>query len=171
MMFEYRKSGAPDAGPMSIPTTPATSKSPGISTDRDGAIPPLENGDRLTREEFMRRYEAMPSLKKAELIDGMVYVPSPVSLQYHGEPHLYLGTWFVFFRAKTPGTRAGDNSTVLLDLENAPQPDAVPLITPEHGERARINEKGYIVGAPDLVAEVAASSASLDLHDKLLTYQ
>ncbi len=30
------------------------------------SIPPLENGDRLNRDEFEQRYEAMPSLKKAE---------------------------------------------------------------------------------------------------------
>lgn len=37
-------------------------------------ILPLENGDRLTRSEFERRYHAMSSVKKAELIEGMVYM-------------------------------------------------------------------------------------------------
>jgi hypothetical protein len=61
--------------------------------DRDGVMPPLENGDRLTRDEFERRYEAMPHLKKAELIEGVVYVPSPVRQKYHGRQHCHLLTW------------------------------------------------------------------------------
>ena len=53
---------------------------------RQSGVPPLENGDRLTRDEFERRYEAMPHLKKAELIEGVVYVPSPVRYRHHGAP-------------------------------------------------------------------------------------
>jgi len=156
---------------MSVSTTPAESPAPTKSIDRDGAIPPLENGDRLTREEFLRRYEAMPGLKKAELIEGVVYVPSPVRHQYHGEPHSSLMGWLFVYRAGTPGVAVSDNSTVNLDLDNAPQPDCLLFIQPEYGGRAKINENGYIEGAPDLVAEVASSSASYDLHDKLEAYR
>ena len=74
-------------------------------------------------------------------------------------------------RPGRPGVEGGDNSTVLLDLDNAPQPDALLFIQPEHGGQVKINEDGYIEGAPDLVAEVAASSASYDLHDKLNAYR
>ena len=56
----------------------------------DGVVPPLEPGDRLSRAEFERRYEAMPELKKAELIEGVVYMPSPVRLRRHGRPHAHL---------------------------------------------------------------------------------
>lgn len=35
---------------------------------------PLENGDRLSRFEFEHRYQAMPELKKAELVEGVVYI-------------------------------------------------------------------------------------------------
>jgi len=156
---------------MSVSTTRAKSITPAESIDRDGAIPPLENGDRLTRDEFMRRYEAMPDLKKAELIEGVVYVPSPVRQEYHGEPHSSLVGWLFLYRARTPGVKLGDNSTVHLDLINTPQPDAVLFIEPEHGGQVKIDAEGYIEGAPDLVAEVAASSASYDLHDKLRAYQ
>lgn len=45
------------------------------------AIPPLENGDGLSRAEFERRYDAMPELKKAELLEGIVYMAAPVSHQ------------------------------------------------------------------------------------------
>jgi Uma2 family endonuclease len=65
----------------------------------------------------------------------------------------------------------GDNSTVRLDLDNEPQPDALLLIAPEHGGQSRLDNDGYIVGAPELLAEVAASSASYDLHSKLHAYR
>ncbi len=135
------------------------------------AIPPLESGDRLTRDEFLRRYEAMPELKKAELIEGVVYVSSPVRYEYHARQHLDLGTWIGNYRAGTPGVGASDNGTVLLDPESAPQPDVALFINPDHGGGVRFDEDGYIVGAPDLVAEVAASTASYDLHDKLGAYR
>src|SRR5688572_30660554 len=88
-------------------------------------LPPLENGDRLTRPEFERRYEAMPHLKKAELIEGEVHMPSPVRMQHHGEPHADVITWLGTYRSATPGVRFGDNATVRLDLDNEPQPDAL----------------------------------------------
>src|ERR1700757_3569177 len=92
------------------------------------AIPPLENGDVLTRAEFERRYEAMPNLKKAELIEGVVYVPSPVRHHAHGHPHTHLIGWLAQYEASTPGVQAGDNGTVRLDLDNEPQPDALLFI-------------------------------------------
>src|SRR5262245_42091424 len=85
--------------------------------------PPLENGDRLTRDEFERRYQAMPHLKKAELIEGEVYVPSPVHWQRHATPHPSLITWMGTYQASTPGVAVGDNGTVRLDATNEPQPD------------------------------------------------
>src|SRR5262250_2667499 len=92
-------------------------------------IPPLENGDRLTRPEFERRYEAMPHLKKAELIEGVVYVPSPVRYEGHGRQHSAILTWLGVYMASTPGVGAGDNTTVRLDLDNEPQPDALLRLT------------------------------------------
>jgi len=137
----------------------------------NGEVPPLEPGDRLTREEFERRYEAMPNLKKAELIEGVVYIPSAVRLSAHGEPDLDLITWLGTYRALTPGVRAAGNATVRLDLDNEPQPDAVLLIDPALGGQARINADDYIESAPEKVAEVAASTASYDLHTKLNVYR
>jgi Uma2 family endonuclease len=137
----------------------------------NGAIPPLENGDRLTRAEFEHRYDAMPNLKKAELIEGVVFMPSPVRQRYHGRQHSHLNFWLCGYEGRTPGVEAGDNSTVRLDLDNMPQPDCLLFIQPEHGGRVRIDEDGYIEGAPDLVAEVASSSASYDLGKKLDAYR
>ncbi|MGP0067582.1 MAG: Uma2 family endonuclease [Isosphaeraceae bacterium] len=137
----------------------------------NGAIPPLENGDRLTLAEFERRYDAMPGVKKAELIEGEVFMPSPVRQRYHGRQHSHLNFWLCAYEGRTPGVEVGDNSTVRLDLDNMPQPDCLLFIQPEHGGRVRIGEDDYIKGAPDLVAEVAASSASYDLGKKRDAYR
>ncbi len=135
----------------------------------ESAVPELQQGDRLTRAEFERRYEAMPHLKKAELIDGTVYMGSPVSAR-HGIPHADLATWLGVYRAFTPGLETADNSTVRLDEENEPQPDVLLRIAPAHGGQSA-NDGPYFGGAPELVAEVAVSSASYDLHVKKNAYQ
>jgi hypothetical protein len=95
---------------------------------------PLESGDRLTRAEFERRYEAMPHLKKAELIEGAVYLPSPVHFENHSEPHANIIGWLVAYRAVIPGVRLGDNATVRLDLDNEFQPDALLRLDSALGE-------------------------------------
>lgn len=134
-------------------------------------IPPLENGDRLSRLEFERRYGAMPHLKKAELIEGIVYMPSPVRHRQHGRPHSHFIGWLIAYEAGTPGIQVGDNSTVRLDLDNEPQPDGCLLIDPACGGQTQLSEDGYIEGAPELVFEVASSSASYDLHAKRHVYR
>ncbi|MBD0265827.1 MAG: Uma2 family endonuclease, partial [Tolypothrix sp. Co-bin9] len=88
-------------------------------------IPPLESGDRLSRHEFERRYTAMPHLKKAELIEGVVYVSSPLRFKSHGQPHGDLIIWLGTYKVSTPGVELGDNATVRLDLDNEPQPDVL----------------------------------------------
>ena len=133
--------------------------------------PPLENGDRLTRAEFERRYQAMPQLKKAELVEGVVYMPSPVRLRHHGQPHFDLITWLGTFKSRTPGLLTGDNSTVRLDLDNEPQPDALLLIDSALGGQATISEDDFVEGAPELVAEIAASSVSYDANVKRNAYR
>ncbi len=132
-------------------------------------IPPLENGDKLTRHEFERRYHAMPNLKKAELIEGVVYMASPVRAKQHGKPHARIMGWLGTYEAATPGVEALDNITVLLDTDNEPQPDA--LLRIETGGQSRINKDDYVEGAPELIVEIAASSASYDLHEKLKVYR
>lgn len=132
-------------------------------------IPPLENGDKLTRHEFERRYHAMPNLKKAELIEGVVYVASPVRAKQHGKPHARIMGWLIAYEAATPGVEALDNTTVLLDTDNEPQPDA--LLRIETGGQSRINKDDYVEGAPELIVEIAASSASYDLYEKLKVYR
>lgn len=142
----------------------ATGTNPSLLT-----IPPLENGDKLTRKEFERRYHAMPNLKKAELIEGVVYVASPLRIKSHGEPHAYIMAWLGVYKAATPGVGLADNTTVLIDADNEPQPDA--LLRIEIGGQSRINQDDYLEGAPELIVEIAASSASYDLHEKLKIYR
>ena len=134
-------------------------------------VPPLENGDRLTRYEFERRYQVMIHIKKAELIEGVVYVASPVRATKHGRPHAAIIGWLMVYKSATPKVDVQDNATVRLDADNEPQPDALLRIEPEVGGNSRISEDDYIEGSPELIAEIAASSASYDLNDKLNAYR
>ncbi len=134
-------------------------------------VPPLENGDRLTRYEFERRYQDTIQIKKAELIEGVVYVASPVRASKHGRPHAKIIGWLGTYSAASPGVDLLDNATVRLDADNEPQPDALLRIEPEVGGNSRISEDDYIEGSPELIVEIAASSASYDLNDKLNAYR
>ncbi len=131
----------------------------------------LTAGDRLSRTEFERRYAAMPDLKKAELIEGVVYMGSPVSYRRHGRPEHLLAIWLGFYEALTPGVEASGNTTLRLDLDNEPQPDLMLRLPEQRGGRSRIAADGFVEGPPELVVEVAASSVSYDLHQKLKVYR
>lgn len=139
-------------------------------TSQSSDIPLLENGDHLDRLEFERRYHAMPHVNKAELIEGVVYMPSPVRYSHHSGPHFDLITWLGLYRMVTPGVRGGDNGSLRLDMDNEPQPDACLIVLPSHGGRTMIEEDDYIVGGPELVAEVSGSSVSIDLKAKKRAY-
>src|SRR5437762_5868582 len=134
-------------------------------------VPPLQNGDHLSAREFLRRYEAMPEVKKAELIDGIVYMGSPVRIDQHGEPDAFMQGWLCNYSVATPGVKHATNSTTRLGPDDVPQPDGLLRITAEYGGQARVDAKGYLDGAPELVAEVAASNVSLDVREKLDSYR
>lgn len=140
---------------------------------RGGPLPArcLESGDRLTRCEFERRYATRPDIKKAELIEGVVYVASPARATSHGGPQSAVHGLLSTYAAFTPGILPLDNATVRLDLDNEFQPDAALLIRAESGGQSRISDDDYIEGAPELIVEIAASSASHDLHDKRNVYR
>lgn len=146
---------------------PKTAGAPAAGSN-GGGRPPLHSGDRLTRLEFERRYEANPDLQ-AELLEGVVVVSSPVRVRVHGEPHSLVMTWLTVYRGATPGVRAVDNATLRLDRENVLQPDACLWV--ESSGRAWVDRDDYLAGAPELVVEIAASSAAHDLHDKLRVYR
>lgn len=142
-----------------------------IATPALPTVPRLHNGDRLTRYEFERRYSAMPKHIKAELLDGVVYLPSPVRFESHGGQDADLILWLGLYRIATPGVRAGVNTTIRLDLDNEPQPDSLFLIEPRCGGQAKIDTEGYIEGGPELAGETTASTASYDLHVKFHVYR
>jgi Uma2 family endonuclease len=142
-----------------------------MSSPSSPTAPVLANGDRLSRDEFERRYEAMPHVKKAELIEGTVYMPSPVHATAHGEPHAQIMTWLGTYSAATPGVQVADNATVRLDLDNEPQPDALLRIEADCGGQSRISDDDYVEGPPELIVEIAHSSAAYDLHDKKQVYR
>ena len=147
---------------MAVSTVERQSTAPAV--ENKPSFPPLHNGDRLTRAEFERIYAAHPEIKKAELIEGIVYMPSPARHREHGKPHAHSIGWLNLYSAATPGVEGSDNVTLRLDLENEPQPDALLFLLPEYGGNARVGEDGYLEGAPELIIEVAASSASYDLN-------
>src|SRR5712692_499326 len=130
---------------------------------------PLEPGDCLDQETFHARYEAMPAHVKAELIEGVVYMPSPLKID-HGEVHGEVIAWLKVYKAATPGTRVADNATTILGPFSEPQPDASLLVSPEYRGQTRVNAEGFIVGSPELLAEVASSSQAYDLHAKRRDY-
>jgi Uma2 family endonuclease len=132
----------------------------------------MTNGDKLTRYEFERRYNAMPNPKKAELIEGTVYImPAALRFRSHGQPHGWILTLLGTYEAMTPGVVLGVEPTVRLDFDNEPQPDAVLLILPEAGGQTRLSDDDYIEGAPELVVEIAASTVAIDMHGKKQAYR
>ena len=139
------------------------------ASTRSPAVPLLREGDRMDRTEFERRYDAMPELKKAELLDGVVYMGSPVSTLRHGMPHTLLLGWLANYWVATPGTVPSDNGSVRIDGKNMPQPDALLMI--EREGHSRLDTGGYVAGGPELVAEVAGGRTDAVLRAKKLTYR
>jgi len=131
----------------------------------------LQSGDRLSRAEFERRYAAATDVNKAELIEGIVYLASPLRHRQHGKPHSRVITWLGIYQALTPGVDLSDAPTVRLDLDNEPQPDAVLFIEAAAGGQTRISADDYIEGSPELIVEVAASSAAIDRGTKKQVYR
>src|SRR5918996_4197026 len=130
-----------------------------------GAEAELVTGDHMTREEFHRIYAQTPDDFHVELIGGIVYVPSPLKRQ-HATLHPLLGALFVAYAARTPGVEVGDNATILLGEDAEPQPDLYLRLLPESGGQSRTTDDDYILGAPELIAEIAHSSRAIDLHAK-----
>jgi Uma2 family endonuclease len=139
-------------------------------TDVQQRLPPLEAGDHLDQPTFHERYKAMPPAFRAELIGGVVIVSSPLSWG-HGFHHALIMTWLGNYTIATPGTSTADNATTILGETSEPQPDGTLIIEPASGGQTRLSEEGYLTGAPELIVEVASSSASIDLHAKRRDYE
>jgi Uma2 family endonuclease len=128
----------------------------------------LITGERMDVEEFLRRWEELPDLKNAELIDGVVHVSSPVSRQ-HGNLDTLIHMWLAYYAQATPGCAAGNNSTWLM-LDSAPQPDAYLRILPAYGGQSR-DERLYSTGAPELAVEICVTSTEVDFGPKRKLYE
>ncbi len=139
-----------------------------MATVTESGVPPLLPGDKLTRDEFLRRWEAHPEIKNAELIGGIVYMSSPVSID-HGDMDGDVGAWLCLYKVSTPGTASGHNTTSFL-LDETPQPDLNLRILQEYGGSSWVEGK-YLAGKPELLAEICRSSASYDLHVKHDVYE
>ena len=144
---------------------------PEIPSEPGKGIPPLETGDRLTRSEFERRYAAMPRLKKAELLEGVVYLPMHMGKVRYGVARADLIGWLGSYRTATPGVSAAAHVSLRLDRDNEPQPDAVLTVDQVRGGQSRVSPDDFLEGAPELIAEVVANRAALALHSKLHVYQ
>lgn len=131
-------------------------------------VPPLESGDRLTAPEFERRYLLHPEIRRAELIEGVVYIGTPEVRHTVGAAQQLASGWLGTYQAAHPDVNGGDGSTTRLDSENDVQPGS--FLRYRVGS-SRITEDDYIEGAPELVFEVAASSAAVDLGPKLRAYR
>ncbi len=133
-------------------------------------LPPLENGDHLDQQTFHARYQAMPEDCRAELIGGIVFMPSPQKMPHSKAQQLVI-RWLDEYTEATPGTDALVNNTQILGPESEPEPDACLFITPEAGGKVFVDENDYLNGAPELIVEVSSSSESIDLHQKKQDYQ
>ena len=131
---------------------------------------PLVDGEQLAREEFHRRYEAMPESFRAELIEGVVHVTSPVRIRHSG-PHAQVVGLLFNYACRTRGVEVLDNATDYLDDVNEFQPDAILYIESEAGGQTRTSEDDYLEGPPELVVEVAASTVRIDTKVKREVYQ
>jgi len=133
-------------------------------------IPLLRDGDRMERDEFERRWNAMPELRVAELVEGVVHLAAALSAD-HGSPHFDLIGWLAMYRMQTRGVSGADNASVRFDKRNMPQPDVLLRIDEAHGGQSRISADRYFEGGPELIAEISNTTQSLDLGDKKKVYQ
>jgi Uma2 family endonuclease len=133
-------------------------------------LPPLVAGEHLDQPAFHERYEAMPPETRAELVDGVVYMPSPMRRD-HGRQSRFVSGWLFQYECATPGIEGGDGSTVKMYRKGEPQPDHILLIPPALGGRSGVDEENYLTGPPELIVEIARSSRHYDLNEKKADYR
>lgn len=131
---------------------------------------PLQAGERMDQPTFHARYEAMALGTRAELIQGVVHMPAALK-RPHSRHHAQFVMWMTLYESETPGVEAHDNATAILSESSEPQPDGFLMISPEFGGSASVNERDYIIGAPEFVGEISDSSAAIDLGAKKQDYE
>ena len=156
--------------PATLPPPARRAKFPRRTVPDPAPAVPLRDGDRLTADEFLRRYDAMPPGFRAELIDGKVCVPMPVRNRLHGDPLSVVVTWLGVYRGRTPGTSTATDATTVLGDDDVPQPDAMLRVLPECGGRTADTADDLIAGGPEFLAEVSASSVRADTGTKRAAY-
>jgi Uma2 family endonuclease len=129
----------------------------------------LVEGQRLDQPTFHSLYESMPAGTRAELIGGVVLMPSPLR-RAHGRAQVPVVVWLDYYAENTPGVEVLDNATTILGWKSEPQPDVMLRILPRYGGRTR-DQKGFVLGAPELVVEVAKATRYVDLGPKLTDYE
>ena len=128
----------------------------------------LITGMRLELDEFLSRWEALPELKNAELIDGIVFVSLPVTLE-HGQRANILNWWLSHYVGDKRGCEAASNVTCTM-LGQSPQPDVLLRLTEEHGGQSI--DTGYLLaGAPELVVDICETSFEIEFGPELELYQ
>lgn len=156
---------------LALQTEPTPAPAKAVPRAPRARLPLLENGDLLHSHEFLRRYERMPDVKKAELVKRIAFMASPVRADLHCAQDGLIHTWLGYYAVRTPGLKFYPNATLLLDPDNTFQPDSILCRQPGATPRLSLNDDGYLVGAPELVVEIAASSVSLDARDKFEVYR
>lgn len=134
------------------------------------ALMPLRNGEHLSRVEFERRWDATPGLVRAELIEGIVFMAPPIS-DLHSGFHSLLVRYLDRYAEGTPGVASRITPSLRLDNRNEYQPDCLLRIENPSAGGSRVSADGYLEGAPELVAEIAVSSADYDAHEKREVYE
>jgi Uma2 family endonuclease len=141
-----------------------------LSAPDKGPAPLLCNGDRISQPEFHRRYQASPEDVKFELVGGVVYMASPLK-RPHGSYHSKLCFALELYCEATPGVESTIETTTILGEESEPQPDLSLRILSEYGGQARLDEEEYVVGPPELLAEVAHSTRAMAMNQKRQDYE
>jgi len=133
-------------------------------------LPPLVHGQHLDQPTFHERYEAMPPDTRAELVGGVVYMPSPMRGD-HGKSSRFVAGWLFHYECHTSGIEGYDGSTVKLYRKGEPQPDHLLVIPADLGGQSNVDDENYLTGAPELIVEVARSSRAYDLNLKKADYE
>ncbi len=129
----------------------------------------LVAGQRLDQPTFHALYEAMPPGIRAELIGGVVHMPSPTG-RAHGRAQIPVIVWLDYYAENTPGVEVLDSTTAILGWKSEPQPDVMLRILSRCGGRT-VDARGFVRGAPELVVEVAKATRYVDLGPKLADYE
>ncbi len=128
----------------------------------------LSEGMPLSRAEF----DQLGECRGLERLNGRLCLP-PAAFRHrdHGQPHAILAFWATSYIASTSGIEISVASTVKMDADNDPEPDLSLFRTKSFGGRVILDPEGYLVGAPELAAEVSASTTYKDLTVKYKLYQ